>query len=323
MATPNAYLALLRRTSLHVVLASLAWATGTATAADNTPRDRAAVVFVGHSLINYEMPAMVQQLANSRGFTLHKAVQVINGAPLAANWARCRAADFTGPYPPEQFACDAIEAGSPIGPYDTLIATDANNTIESNRIYNSTHVNLENFMRVLISRKNPGARAFMYTAWESWGFHSSGTWLDAIAGELAQYETIVNMANSISVSAGRPAIAEVLPANVALRELIIKVQRGEIPGITSRTQLFADEVHMSKLGNYFMASVVFSAVFNQSPEGSTGRITDQWNNVLLEVPAATATALQRLAWQVVSDYRGGSPPPGPTRPRAPSSLQVS
>jgi hypothetical protein len=41
----------------------------------------------------------------------------------------------------------------------------------------------------------------------------------------------------------------------------------------------------------------------------------------VDIPAATATALQRLAWQVVSTYRG-TPVAAPSRPRAPTLIRV-
>jgi hypothetical protein len=284
------------------------------------PRNQATAVFVGHSLINYEMPRMVKALAASKsGMSMTNAVQVIIGSPLRWNWDHCREAGFNDQYPPEDFACDELERGTGSGPYDVLIATDANNTIESNRIYNQTHVYFERFMDLLLAR-NGTARSFVFTSWESWGFHGSGSWLDAINSELAQYEQIARDAEAASAARGRNGKVQVIPANVGLRELINAGTRGQIPNIRSHTDVFSDGVHLTPAGNYFVACVVFASVFNQSPEGATGRVTGEWGQTLVDLPAGQAAAMQRLAWKVVSDYRGGvaaSP-----RPRAPTAVEV-
>jgi hypothetical protein len=284
------------------------------------PRSSANTVFVGHSLINYDMPRMVQAMAASRsGMRLTSAVQVINGAPLSFSWERCRRANWSGQWPPREFACDEIEAGSVSGLYDSLIATDANNSIESNRIWNRTHEQLERFMDLLLSR-NPQGRTFMYTSWESWDFHN-GRWLEAIDSELAQYETIARQAEQISASRGRNGRVEVLPVNLALRNLVRAIQRGEVPGVINRQQIFDDGVHMTQLGNYFVASVVFAALFNQSADGVTNAIPGEYGGTLVQVPPATATAFHRIAWQTISSYRGGASGVA-TRPGAPQSLRV-
>lgn len=263
---------------------------------------RAATVFVGHSLINYDMPRMVEVMAASRaGMSLTGAVQVINGAPLAANWERCRRANFRGEYPPKDFACDSIERGSASGPYDSLIATDANNSIESNRIWNRTHEFLEQFMELLLSH-NQSARTFLFTSWESWEFHE-GRWLEAIESELTQYETIAREAERLSRARGRGGRVEVIPVNLALKNLVEAIQRSEVPGMTTRQQIFDDGVHMSPLGNYFVASVVFSALFNRSPEGVTTLIPGEYGGIFLQVSPSTAAALHRVAWQSISSYR--------------------
>ena len=267
------------------------------------PINDSKAVFVGHSLINEQMPGMVEQLVNSgQGLTMEKAIQVMNGAPLRHNWEYCTEASFTGEWPPSAFACDAINAGTATGgTYDTLVVTEANNPIRGQHFYNETQKYLENFADLLVS-KNPNGRTFLYTSWEGIYYHE-GEWTDEIAGELAEYEQIVAEAKRISIDKGVNASIEIIPSSLALKELIIKVENGEIPGLTNREDLFHDSVHLEPIGNYFMANVVFSAIYNQSPEGLSGTMMDQWGGQALALDAAVAAQLQQLAWQVVSDYR--------------------
>ncbi len=56
----------------------------------------ARIVYVGHSLINYDMPEMVKGLAESKGLGIRRAVQVNNGTNIGNNWLGCRQSTFTG-----------------------------------------------------------------------------------------------------------------------------------------------------------------------------------------------------------------------------------
>lgn len=128
--------------------------------------DNVKAAFVGHSLINYDMPHMLQQLvASADGLSLEKAVQVNNGAPLKYNWQTCHEADFSGQWPPQNFVCDEFETNSGAAAYNALIATDANNSIHSNHVWNQTQVYLEEFTELMLSQQ-PEARSFLYTSWE-------------------------------------------------------------------------------------------------------------------------------------------------------------
>jgi hypothetical protein len=253
----------------------------------------------------------------------------MNGTPLKGNWENCRASLFVGQYPPRAFACDAIDAGSASGPYDTLIATDANNSIQSNRIFNEADKYLELFMNLLLTR-NPNARTFAYTTWESTKFaYASGSWIDNQAADLAQYQLMAKQAQQRSADRGQNGKVDVLPVDIAIRDLILKAERGEIPGITSRTQIFQDGNHMNALGNYYIACVVFSAVYNQSPAGATTTMIGEYGATELTVDSQTASALQSLAWQTIVNYRAGvvtTPPPTPPAaaltPKAPQNLKV-
>jgi hypothetical protein len=288
-------------------------------------RSSARVVFVGHSLINYQMPLYFKQIASSKSVSLESAVQVNNGTPLKGNWEGCRKAQFSGQYPPRSFACDAIDAGSASGPYDTLIATDANNSIQSNRIYNAADKYLELFMNLLLA-KNPSARTFAYTTWESLNFvYASGSWIDNQAADLAQYQLIASQAQKRSADRGQNGKVDVIPMDIALRDLVLKAERGEIPGITSRSQIFKDDNHMNELGNYYVACVVFAAVYNQTPAGATTNMTGEYGGTELSVSGQTASALQSLAWQTIVNYRAGTttnPPPAAKSPKAPQNLKV-
>ncbi len=276
------------------------------------PVDDVKAMFVGHSLINNDMPDLVRQLAQSNeNLSMIKAAQIFNGAPLKFNWQNCHQSDFTGEYPPAEFACDALDeaaAGPLTGPFDTLIVTEANNPIAGQHFWNETQLYLEKFTALLKSHDSNG-RAYFFTSWEGLDYHQ-GEWTDAITKELDEYEQIVAEAENISAANGIDADIELIPANLALRELILDIENGQISGLSQRTDVFKDDVHMNDIGNYFIASVVFANIYNRSPEGLTNQIVIQSSGNAVVIEPTLALQLQRLAWTVVTDYQVAKALPG-------------
>ena len=79
------------------------------------------------------------------------------------------------------------------------------------------------------------------------------------------------------------------------------IEAGEMPGELALDAFFVDGIHLSALGNYYMALVHVSAIARRSPVGATNRVPhsegEGW-----EIPADVAEALQELAWRCVRDY---------------------
>lgn len=283
------------------------------------------VVFVGHSLLNYDMAEIVKGLAESKGLLIRRAAQSNVGTNIANNWRQCRRSAYPGQNPWWELACDAIDAGTDRGPYDTLVVTQVNNPIinpanPSNP--GSTPEDYNLFLQLFLSR-NPSGRAFFYTQWEGLGsqWHRGADWTSKIAEELAFFERLVQRIEEISRSShGRNVDVNLIPANVALRDLIIAAESGRFPGITSRRQLFTDDVHVTPLGAYYIACVIYSSIYQQSPVGATGRTVGRWGAEITNLPPEMARSLQLFAWDVVSRYRGWTG--SIARPRPPSQLRV-
>jgi hypothetical protein len=274
--------------------------------AQMAPVDAADAVFVGHSLTNDEMTQMVAELAASKGMRFSQATQSIPGSSLSNSWSMCRADAFVGEFRPSNFACDAIDAGTAYGPYSVLIATDASNPIEYNRIYNHTEVYFERFMELMLSR-NPAARNFLYTSWESLGYAGhNADWTIEVISELATYELIAADAEEISRQRGRNGVVHILPVNLALRRLILLIEGGSVPELTNREDIFADGIHPNAIGHYFVACVAYSAIFNQSPEGAATTLRKQDGTPAVSLSNGLALALQRAAWQTVADYNANA-----------------
>jgi hypothetical protein len=307
------------------VLTLIAMASMSVHAQSVAPIGSARIVFIGHSLINNEMPEMVKALAESKGLGIRRAVQVFNGAPIFYNWDHCRQSDFVGEWPPADFACDAIDAGTDQGPYDTLIIAQSNNPIiipSNPSNLGTTPEDYEKFLNLFLTR-NPNGHAFYFAQWEGLTSQwlNGQDWTTQIAPEMALFEQITDRIEQISRDTrGRNASVSIIPTSLAIRDLIIAAESGQFAGITSRSQLFQDDVHMNRFGNYFVACVVFASVYQQSPAGATGRTVDKWNGEMTNIPADMALRLQNFAWNVVSKYRGWTGTA--VRPKAPSSLTI-
>jgi hypothetical protein len=308
----------IRKVAIWVFMLVLAAASPLVYAQDLTPKNQAGVVMVGHSLIGFDMPAMVEGMAISKGIGYTRATQVLIGSPLLLNLQICR-----GTLTQEQildgkfkYACTAIETESPAVPYDTLVLTNNNGGIVD---FPELDVAVADFVDVLHSR-NPSGRVLLFTTWEATTRSGYGAnWPAMQAADLATYETIARNSTTVARSRGRNITVEVIPVNIALRDLIYKAENGEVPGVTNRNQLFYDDVHMTALGNYFVACVVFSAIMNRTPEGATGRIVASDGGVFIDLPTSTASALQQIAWNTLSTYRSGL---AAIAPKAPGSFTV-
>jgi hypothetical protein len=313
--------------SLLVALV-VASACGMATAQTASPVSSARTMFVGHSLINSDLPIMVKAIAENKGLISRTAVQWIIGGAIIANWRNCRRANYVAQYPPDLFACDELDRGTDIGLYDSLVITQANNPImlpADPWDLGSTPADYELFLNLFL-QKNPSGRGFFYATWEGFGseWHQGQEWTTRIPDELRKQEMWAAEIERISRDTrGRTVKINVIPTNLALRDLILAAESGQVPGLTNRNQILPDGVHMSPETSYFMACVVFASLYQQPPTGAPTKILGAWGQDLVNLSGSLAQSLQGTAWAVVSRYRGWAASPAPTRtPRAPTTLQI-
>lgn len=259
--------------------------------------------YVGHSLINNDMPRMVTQIALSLGDHIENAVQVNNGASLTWNYNySCYLDDFTYEWPPSNFICDELENVNIATKFDSLVVTDANNSIHSNYIYGQTDVYVELLMEKL-KNQNSSAEMYLFTSWESLTFHGElDDWYSAIDEELTLYEEIAEEAVALGKQKGYDANVTIIPVNLALKRLLKEIDNNNITGVNDFNDIFVDDVHLNALGNYYVASVVYSVLFDRSPVGASGLTENQWGEKLTDLDGNLLNELQVLAWKTVSEY---------------------
>ncbi len=271
-------------------------ATDQATAPRRTPAapiEAASVFFVGHSLVNFEMPSMTQAIAESLGARMTWDAQIRIGGALKANWDAFEGSEGT-------WGRTALATGR----YDTLVMTEA--------------VSLDDMIRWLepveyggrwydlAVRSHPGARVFLYTTWHEWnevrrvfGCARPGDFRAYIDEDRPKWEGIAD-----GIARERPGgpPLHIVPGGEGLARVWDEARAGRIPNVPDIRPLFEDDIHLTPLGNYFVGLVQFATIFRRSPVGATRVVRDAEGATLVEVPEETARALQRIAWDVVTGY---------------------
>lgn len=92
--------------------------------------------------------------------------------------------------------------------------------------------------------------------------------------------------------------------------------RGELPGVGSRFELFADYAHPSRFTSYALNVLVMSMLYNEPPwnypadiyqKGPGGIRQAAWWNI--QVPEETATVIKRVVWDILQTYPPALMPP--------------
>ncbi|CAM2005936.1 PKD domain-containing protein [Acanthopleuribacter pedis] len=245
--------------------------------------------FIGHSLVNFDMPLMLERLVADAGLNAEVGTQVNNGAPIRFNWSNRFRASFPGEWPPPNFAGDDL----PSGDWDALIMTEGI-PLQTNVTWNESSRYAGNFVD-LARQHNSATRSYIYETWHSL---DEANWLQRIVDDLPLWESIME-----DVNATRDNDAMYLiPAGQALRNLILMMEGGQIPGYTNRTQLFVDDIHMNDQGNYLIACVMYAALYRRSPVGLDHTLIDRWGQPYSAPSAAMAAAMQQVAWDTVRNY---------------------
>lgn len=289
-------------------------------------RSAAQVYFIGHSLVGHRMPEMLQDIARDRGMEYRYDCQVKNGTNLRVQWEEQT--------PGEGRLADGQE-GRPTGgtrlPGDARVALPGGEfdvVVIAELVPVTTHVQwscsaayaLELYN--LAVRSNPDVQVYYY---EVWGRRNEGEWRSEISRvrPIIEEYLVDGVNNPVSPprrppgagncphanppgtrEPGKPML--VIPAGRAMALLDEAISAGTVPGISAREELFIDQLHLSELGDYFIALVHYATIYGRSPAGATGQTDGERNVVFPPVGAATAARLQEIAWEaVLSEPRSG------------------
>ncbi|MGE0790642.1 MAG: hypothetical protein AB7S26_33520 [Sandaracinaceae bacterium] len=249
------------------------------------PLDAASVMFVGHSLIGWELPYMVRSLTRDANVELTFAVQMGAGGTIQLQWERAA----EGVYAREELTT---------GDYDVLVLTEAI-PLESNYRFSGT-VEFAGDFYDLAQSSHPGARVYMYQTWDE---VTDPMFRERLDTDRALWEQIVDEVNAGRT--GPPML--MIPGGTALAALVDRIESGGVPGLASRQDLFADQIHVNTRGFYFIACVHHATIYRRSPVGLTNAMIDRFDQPFADPPTPEqARVMQEIAWEIVSqDPRAG------------------
>jgi hypothetical protein len=261
----------------------------------------------GHSLTNEPLPSDLAAIAFSLGFQVSWNRQHLEGSSIKQR-SRGDASDdapWTGYSQGVDYANRLIDvltefrrpAGHPDQPYDTLLITEQHSLLGS-LVWNDTVRHLRDFHDRFIER-SPNGLTYFYESWLSLDSKDDPKrWIAYERAAAPVWRCIVEQTNVAIVADGRQDRIRSLPAGLALAGLIERATQGAgLPYITRESvrstvdSLVADDVHLTRLGNYYMALFTFAYMFRRSPKGA-------WHPA--DVTAEQARALQEVAGTVAA-----------------------
>jgi hypothetical protein len=207
-------------------------------------------VFIsGHSLVNLPFPPQLAAIAANAGQPVEWKHQNLLGSSISQR---------NPPFMPD-------------GPYDALIITERHDLLAT-LMFNDTAGNLRLWQKALVET-NSNALTYFFVPWLQIGDRDKPR--DWIAYERAAalvWQCVVTRINAESAANGSSSRIITVPANLALAELVDRIQSGaELPGISARDaratldRVFADNVHLTPLGSFHVALVSYLGLSGMEP----------------------------------------------------------
>ncbi len=280
-------------------------------------QERWNVFFIGHSLMS-EIPGMTKSLVEKNPrlrFGLRH--QDIPGSPLRYHWDQ---KDRPGMGEPIYGGRYHIHLKS--GEFDTLILTDS--VPRGGAALESETVDYLGRFADFARQYRSDIRIFYY---ETWHYLTSGTpanspydakhpnrnlkWRERIDADVEMWERIVKQVND--ARPGAPAI-QIIPGGSILAAVSDAIDAGEIPEWKSINDLFSDDIHINRYGQYIMSLAYYTAITGKSPVGTSDDIRNLWgravwsqralDGTLPPMQTATVRKVQEIVEHVMStSYR--------------------
>lgn len=257
------------------------------------------ILFVGHSLVNHDLPAMLRGFIDQTGGSGSVHEHIINGSPLWWSWENAHVAEQAG------FGVNAREV-LPQGQTEVVVLTEG----VPHPSFSEAVEGAANFYNLAIA-SNPDTQVYMY---ETWHDLRSGTpgfdvdydpedhipWRQRIDHAWSQWQEIVD-----AVNAQRPAGApemKIIPAGQVMARMYDEIAAGNAPGLSDIRDLFIDDIHLNHLGLYLVAITHYTTIFGRPPDGAWLKQRNQWGEgYILHPTREQAAFMTRIAWEEVTE----------------------
>lgn len=262
----------------------------------------------GHSLTDRPMPDMLAGIAENAGIPISWNMQYMAGSSIRERSTgvdgKPAGSGFSAGTDRDGKAMDALAElrtpPTPHGrPYDVLLITEQHrmldmlnwgNTVGSLRVYQDTFI-----------AANPQGTSYFFTSWLDLSDRNDPA--DWIAYERAAWPVwrcVVASTNKSLADDGRADRIHLVPTSLALAELVahLNASPGDpsfqgLRGEKLVETLFTDRVHLTPLGNYFIAAVTFSSIYGKAVTGTPPSNVDAARAKALATFAETFAQTQR------------------------------
>lgn len=273
---------------------------------ESNSKSSASFFISGHSLIDNPYADYLVQITKSFGIESEYNQQIIIGSPIRVRTRGNNpdSKDFPG------YQLGKNREGSGMGileelkshstiqstQYDYLIITERHDLLSA-VMWEGTDKYLQHYRDQFMMDNN--GRVYFFAPWLGIMNRKNVTsWIAYEKNALRAWECVVSKVNhDLVLKQSSPVY--IIPANVALAELVKRLlsdsvveELGKQSDFDRLALLFSDDVHLTKLGVYYVALVTYALVFESSPENA-------W--FPKEIGGKIAMYLQSVAWEFVSN----------------------
>lgn len=123
---------------------------------------------------------------------------------------------------------------------------------------------------------NSATKFYLYQVWpklswgnyESWWLSSSPNQDSTVTWQKREYyQNLMNWVDSTYQGTG--TIVREIPTGEVMYELSLRIAEGSLPGITSISQFYRDDIHFNDRGKYVASMTIASVLFEHDPRGQT------------------------------------------------------
>lgn len=265
------------------------------------PKGPMQVYFLGHSLVNQDMPAMLAQLA-PEGHRYNS--QLGWGTPMRAHWeddVDILGFDESNAQPGVFRAAKQALAS---GDYDAVVLTEMVELSDAIKYHDS--VKYLGLWADLARTGSPDAPIYLYETWH-WLTDPRG-WEVRLEEDLANLWENKLLLLDLAQNPDRPV--HVIPAGQVLLNFLRAVRdAGGVPGINGPEDLFGldpegklDPIHMGDLGNYLVALTQYAVLYQKSPMGLPHELLKADGTPAQAPSPEAARLMQEVVWDTVTSY---------------------
>ncbi len=252
------------------------------------------VLHLGHSLVGYDMPEMLVQLAGA-GHSYNS--QMGWGSFLKDHWdptAPRNGFETTNIHPQFRDGHEALESGD----YDVVVLTEAVEIRDSIRYMESPKM-LHN-LAAKARAHNPAVRVYFYETWHQ--LDDPEGWLDRLDADLERYWEDEILLRALNYQDDPQPIYMVPGGQVMARFVRAVEAAGGVGPITTRQDLFEDQIHFNDYGAYLMALTHYAVLYQRSPVGLPHALKKADGTPAADPGPEAARLMQEVVWDVVTGY---------------------